>query len=120
MQDHRQLEVWQRGMNYVVRLYEFSADMPADERYNLTSQLRRAAVSVPLNIAEGAGCTSAAEFARFLGYAYRSLKEVDTCLELCRRIYPTLPTAPRIADLSAEADQIARMTHALARRLARQ
>ena len=89
MQDHRQLEVWQRGMNYVVRLYEFSADMPADERYNLTSQLRRAAVSVPLNIAEG-------------------------------RIYPTLPTASPIADLIAEADQIARMTHALARRLARQ
>jgi four helix bundle protein len=107
MQDHRQLEVWQRGMNYVVRLYEFSADLPADERYNLTSQLRRAAVSVPLNIAEGAGCTSAAEFARFLGYAYRSLKEVDTCLELCRRIYTTLPTASPIADLIAEADQIA-------------
>jgi len=114
MQDHWQLEVWQRGMNYVVRIYEFSADMPADERYNLTSQLRRAAVSVPLNIAEGAGCTSAAEFGRFLGYAYRSLKEVDTCLELYRRIYATLPAAAPTAELIAEADQIARMTHALA------
>jgi four helix bundle protein len=94
--------------------------MPADERYNLTGQLRRAGVSVPLNIAEGAGCNSAAEFGRFLGYAYRSLKEVDTCLELCRRIYHTLPTRPAFTALIEEADQIARMIHALARRLARQ
>jgi four helix bundle protein len=120
MQNHRQLEIWQRAMDYVVRLYEFSADMPGDERYNLTAQLRRAAVSVPLNIAEGAGSSSAAEFARFLGYAYRSLKEVDTCLELCRRICHTVPATAAVAGLIGEADQIARMTHALARRLARQ
>ena len=91
MQDHRQLDIWQRAMAYTERIYEFSANLPDDERYNLTAQLRKAATSVPLNIAEGAGCGSDTEFARFLGYAYRSLKEVVTCLELCQRLYHTLP-----------------------------
>jgi four helix bundle protein len=54
-----------------------------EERFNLADQLRRAAVSVPLNIAEGAGSAGNAEFGRFLSYAYRSLKETITALELC-------------------------------------
>lgn len=58
MQDHRQLDIWQRAMDYAVRIYEFSTHLPADERYNLVSQLRRAATSVPLNIAEGCGCAT--------------------------------------------------------------
>jgi four helix bundle protein len=118
MQDHRQLEIWQRAMAYAGRIYEFSADLPSDERYGLTAQLRRAAVSVPLNIAEGAGCNSGAEFGRFLGYGYRSLKEVVTCLELRQRIYQSL-TGGSVASLIDGGDQIARMTHALARRLTR-
>jgi len=119
MQDHRQLDVWKRAMTYTVRIYEFSADLPGDERYNLTAQLRRAAVSVPLNIAEGAGCESGAEFGRFLGYGYRSLKEVVRCLELCERIYQSLPSGSAVTGLIDEGDQIARMTRALARRLVR-
>jgi four helix bundle protein len=57
----------------------------------LTAQLRKAVASVPLNIAEGSGCSTDGEFARFLGYAYRSLKEVVTGLELCQRLYGALP-----------------------------
>ena len=116
MQDHHQLDIWQRGMSYAVALYEFSAGLPNDERYNLTARLRRAATSVPLNIAEGCGYATGAEFARFLGYAYRSLKEVTTCLELSQRLYVSLPLGP-INTLIEEGDQIARMTYALMQRL---
>ena len=103
-------------MDYAVKIYEFSAaHLPADERFNLASQFKRAAVSVPLNIAEGCGCSSDNEFARFLGYAYRSLKEVVTCLELSERLHP-IP-AGAAAPLIDEGDQISRMTYTLMRRL---
>ncbi len=116
MQDYHQLDIWQRAMAYVVQIYEFAARLPQDERYNLTAQLRRAATSVPLNIAEGAGCSSNGEFVRFLSYAYRSLKEVVTCLELCQRLHPSLP-AESVNALIDEGNQISRMTHGLMQRL---
>lgn len=86
MQDYRNLEVWHRSMDYVVEIYRFTSSFPADERYNLVSQIRRASTSIPLNIAEGAGCDSNKEFARYLVYAYSSGNEVVTCLELARRL----------------------------------
>lgn len=116
MQDHHQLDIWQRAMSYTVEIYQFSALLPDSERYNLTAQLRRAATSVPLNIAEGAGCSTAGDFARFLGYAYRSLKEVITGLELCQRLSPSLPT-DAVTPLIDEGSQISRMTHGLIQRL---
>lgn len=116
MQDYRQLDIWQRSMDYTVRIYEFTAQLPADERYNLVAQLRRAATSVPLNIAEGCGCATNAEFSRFLSYAYRSLKELATSLELCRRLHRSV-SETAVADLVDEANQISRMTYALMQRL---
>jgi four helix bundle protein len=116
MQDYHQLEIWQRAMSYAAEIYRFSAQFPDSERYNLTSQLRKAATSVPLNIAEGAGCSTNGEFVRFLGYAYRSLKEVVTCLELYQRLYPELPSQSLSVHVD-EGDQIARMTYALMQRL---
>ena len=116
MQDYHQLEIWQRAMSYAVEIYRFFAQFPDSERYNLTSQLRKAATSVPLNIAEGAGCSTNGEFVRFLGYAYRSLKEVVTCLELCQRLYPELPSQSLSVHVD-EGDQSARMTYALMQRL---
>lgn len=71
---------------------------------------------MPLSIAEGSSSASAREFAHFLGYAFRSTKEVITCLELCQRIYPGLPRAA-VESLIDEGEQIARMTHALVSRL---
>lgn len=118
MRDYHQLDVWQRAMTYAVHIYEYTAQLPDSERYNLTTQLRRAATSVPLNIAEGSGCSSDAEFARFVGYAYRSLKEVLTGLELCQRLYRSLPVPPP-TDLIDEGNQIARMAHSFMQRLGR-
>jgi four helix bundle protein len=103
-------------MAYTVEIYRFSAQLPDGERYNQTSQLRKAATSVPLNIAEGSGCAGDAEFARFLSYGYRSLKEVITGLELIQRLYPMV-AAERLGPLIDEGNQIARMTHALIHRL---
>jgi len=102
-------------MDYTVSIYRLSTHLPLDERFNLTSQLRRAATSVPLNIAEGAGCLTDADFARFLSYAYRSLKEVTTCLELCERLHEG--TQASTASLIDEGNQIARMTYTLMQRL---
>src|SRR5262245_4245476 len=116
MQDYHQLDIWQRAMTYTVDIYRFSAGLPDAERYNLVVQLRKAATSVPLNIAEGAGCTTNGDFARFLSYAYRSLKEVITGLELCERLYPALP-AESIRVLMDEGNQISRMTHGLLQRI---
>lgn len=117
MQDYHQLDVWARGMDYAVQIYKFTADLPSDERYNLTAQLRSAAISVPLNTAEGAGSSSNPEFARFLGYAYRSLKELVAGLELCQRLYPSLPSSSAVATLIDEGDQISRMMRTLIQRL---
>ena len=87
MQDYHQLDIWNRAMDYAVTVYQLAAALPAEEKYNLGNQLRKAVISVPLNIAEGCGSASNPEFGRFLSYAYRSLKEVVTALELCARLF---------------------------------
>jgi four helix bundle protein len=97
MRDYHHLDIWDRSMSYAAGIYEFSARLPDLERYNLTAQIRKAAISVPLNIAEGSGCQTDAEFARFISYSYRSLKEVVTCLELCQWLYPDLASAEVLA-----------------------
>ena len=111
MQDYHQLDIWNRAMDYAIAVYEFAATLPEEEKYNLASQLRRAVASAPLNIAEGCGTASNTEFGRFLSYAYRSLKEVVTALELCQRLYPLLGEAP--SPLIDEGNQISRMTYNL-------
>ena len=111
MQDYHQLEIWERAMDYAVAVYQFVACLPQEEKYNLASQLRRAVTSAPLNIAERCGAASNAEFARILSFAYRSLKEVVTTLELCERLYPTLPRHGT-ESLMEEGDQISRMIYA--------
>jgi four helix bundle protein len=79
---HHQLKVWKDAMVLVRRVYELSATFPDDERFGLTAQMRRCAISVPSNIAEGAARASAKEFARFLMFARGSLSELDTQLRI--------------------------------------
>jgi len=63
MQDYHQLDIWNRAMDYAANIYRFIDRLPVEERFNLADQLRRAAVSVPLNIAEGAGSAGNADSA---------------------------------------------------------
>jgi four helix bundle protein len=86
VQSYRDLIAWQKAMDLVVAVYEASRAFPREEAYGLTSQLRRAAVSVPSNIAEGQGRRSTKEFGRFLGIAYGSLQEVETQVILSVRL----------------------------------
>src|SRR5436309_6471918 len=116
MQDYHQLDIWNRSMNYAVSVYELAATLPQEEKYNLGNQLRKAVTSAPLNIAEGCGSAGNMEFGRFLSYAYRSLKEVVTALELCERLYPSLPR-DRTQSLINEGNQISRMTYKLMQKL---
>jgi four helix bundle protein len=82
----REPQVWQRGMDVVEMVYRASADFPKPELYGLTSQLRRAAVSVPSNIAEGHSRTSTRDYLNHLSMAQGSLAEVQTQLEIAKRL----------------------------------
>ncbi len=82
MRDYRKLEVWQLGRSFAVACYKLSACFPKEETYNLTSQLRRAAISIPANIAEGCGRDTDAELLRFLRIALGSLNEVKTLITI--------------------------------------
>ena len=86
MYSFEKLEIWQLSLNLVEKIYQLSGILPADERFGLISQLRRASVSVTLNIAEGRGSDSDPEFRRFLGIALKSLIEVIACLKICERL----------------------------------
>jgi four helix bundle protein len=82
----RDLVVWQRAMQLTVAIYRLTRDFPRDEQYGLTSQIRRSAVSVPSNIAEGQGRLNAGEFRQFLGIARGSNCELQTQLEIARAL----------------------------------
>jgi four helix bundle protein len=82
VRNYRDLVAWQRAMEFVEAVYELSRQFPSDERFALTNQLRRAAVSVPSNIAEGEGRFSKADFNRFLSMALGSLREAETQVEI--------------------------------------
>jgi four helix bundle protein len=82
MQGHRDLLVWQKSMRFVTDVYEATKTFPREELYGLTSQLRRAAVSIPSNIAEGHGRSSKNQFHEFIGHSRGSLLEVETQLEI--------------------------------------
>jgi four helix bundle protein len=83
---HRKLKVWQAGMDFVVELYRELENFPAREQFGLTAQLRRAAVSIPSNIAEGAARKNTKELVQFLYIARGSLSELDTQLEICFQV----------------------------------
>ena len=74
------LLVWKKAMDFGEEVHLFSAKFPSDEKFNLTSQIRRATDSIALNISEGSIIQSPKEFGRFLGFSIRSLAEVITCL----------------------------------------
>jgi len=86
IESFRDLTVWQKAMDLAVAVYEHTRVFPKEEVYGLTAQLRRAAVSIPSNIAEGQGRTTTNDFLRFLGVAAGSLQELETQLILSVRL----------------------------------
>ena len=108
---HRDLVVWQRAMDLVVEVYRLSRRFPADERFRLTSQITRAAASVPANIAEGHARSTAREYARFVSVAKGSLMEVETFLMLAVRLgYLSDPEAsPALAAVTQISKMLTRL-----------
>lgn len=84
MRSHHRLEAWQEAMVLVKKVYSVTNSFPKEEIYGLTNQMRRCAVSIPSNIAEGAARDSNLEFVRFLTIARRSLSELETQLLIAR------------------------------------
>ncbi len=83
---HQELRVWQQSMDLVEQIYSITKTFPDDERYGLISQMRRCAVSVPSNIAEGAARGSTQEFIRFLYISQGSLSELETQILIANRL----------------------------------
>ena len=86
MKDHKDLDVWKQSMVLVEDIYALTKNFPSDEKYGLSSQIKRAVVSVPSNIAEGAGRKGDREFIQFLYIAMGSLSELETQLILANRL----------------------------------
>ena len=86
MQGHKDLEVWQKSMDLVVAIYKLTSSFPKTEIYGLASQMRRAAVSIPSNIAEGHGLKQTQAFLRHPAIANGSLTELETQLEIANRL----------------------------------
>lgn len=115
MDSYRDLVVWQKAMDLAVQCYSATQSFPTDERFGLTSQIRRSAAAIPANIAEGHGRETAGAFVQHLRIAQGSLKELETHLQLSRRL--------AFLDLSVcdsrlnECDEIGRMLRGLIRSL---
>ena len=112
---YRDLLVWQKALSWVELVYAATREWPSDERFGLISQVRRACVSVPSNIAEGCARRSTPEFLRFLSIARGSLAEVETQLIIAQRL--TYLEAAALTRLLDSADEISRMLSGLISKL---
>ena len=115
IQSYRDLRVWQKGMDLAESCYVITKEFPKEEMYGMTSQIRRAAASIPANIAEGYGREYRAEYVKFLRIAQGSLKELETHLLLSVRV--KLATATAINSTLSECESLGRMLRALIRSL---
>ncbi len=112
---YRELMVWQKGMELAKRIYGITRTFPSEEKFGLVSQMRRAAVSVPSNIAEGQARRTTKEFIQFVSHAEGSLAELDTQLRL--GIDLGFCANGGTAEISTLIDEIRRMLNGLRRNL---
>jgi four helix bundle protein len=114
---YQDLLAWQKGIDLCELIYRASADFPRHELYGLTSQIRRAAVSVPSNIAEGAGRITKGEFIQSIGHAHGSLLELETQLIVAQRL--GYLDSNRSEDLLETANEVGKLANGLIRSLRR-
>ena len=112
---YRDLIAWQQAMEFAVQIYEVTKSFPRDVIYCLTNQMRRAANSVPCNIAEGHGRRTKKDFSHFLSIANGSLREVETQITISERLGYLEPSAA--TKLLEQTDRIGRLIKGLSRSL---
>jgi four helix bundle protein len=112
---YQDLVVWQKSMDLVVLCYNIAQSLPKEEIYGLCSQLRRSAVSIPANIAEGHGRDGLGEYIHFLGIAQGSLRETETHLLISQRL--KFVSSENIAEVLALSNEVSRMLGSLIRSL---
>ena len=115
LKSYRELLVWQKGIDLVVIAYKATAGFPKSETYGLISQIRRAATSIPANIAEGYGRGTRKEYLQFVMVAQGSLKELETHFIVSEKL--SYLTASQAARLLTQTDELGRMMGSLIRKL---
>ena len=117
MHNFQHLKIWQRAMDIAEQTYLVSAEFPSEEKFGLTSQIRRSAVSVPSNIAEGAGRNTDGEFRNFLGIASGSSNELCTQLILSYRL--NLISEEKIKPLIKDLIEVQKMNYVLIKKFSK-
>ena len=112
---YRDLKVWQKGMDITVNVYELTKAFPSDERFGLTSQMRRCAASIPANIAEGNVRNTTKDYLRFISISVGSVAELATFLLLSQRL--SYGDSAQVTQLLADVDEESRMLRGLQRSL---
>ena len=115
MRPHENLDLWKKAIEFVVSIYKVTETFPKEEKFGLTSQLRRAAVSIVANISEGAARRSGKEFRQFLSHSQGSASEVDAELVISYRL--TYLTQNDFQRLAEDLDHIGRMITKLSQSL---
>ena len=115
IRSYEDLDVWRRGIDLAVRLYGVAGALPQSEKYEMSSQLRRAAVSVPSNVAEGHARRNPKPFLNHVNIALGSLAECVTCLVIAYRV--GFLSLERLNEERRETDRVGQMLHGLARSL---
>lgn len=111
MNNFKELIVWQKSMTFVTNVYRETRTFPKEELFGLTSQMRRAACSIPMNISEGAGRKTPADFSRFLDMARGSANELETQLLISKNLEYLSVSA--FLSLNMDLDEIQRMIRGL-------
>lgn len=115
MHNYKQLKVWEKAIDLVVDVYKATAEFPNEEKYGLISQMRRSAVSIPSNIAEGAGRNSDKEFCHFLSHAHGSSFELETQIIVSQKL--ELITQDISNELCPKVNEVQRMNYTLQQKL---
>lgn len=111
LKSHKDLNVWKKSIDFIKDIYELTLEFPQDEKYGLANQIKRASVSIASNIAEGAARQTKKEFIQFLYISLGSASELDTQLEIVKKIFK--PNEKNISNLQNELEIISKMVYGL-------